>query len=116
VYFYFFSFFFIGYPMNIYVGNIAHASTEDGLKQLFEQFGSVATVRIIMDRMTGKPRGFAFVEMANDTEATHAIESLNGTDFDGRTLRVNQAQPQAERSPRPFSPRGGDRGGSRGRF
>lgn len=101
--------------MNIYVGNIAHASTEAGLKQLFEQYGSVVSVRFIMDKITGKPRGFAFVEMANDAEATNAIETLNGSEFDGRPLRVNQAQPPAERSPRPFAPRsGGDRGGDRG--
>lgn len=108
--------------MNIYVGNIAHASTEEGLKQLFEQFGSVASARIILDRMTGKSRGFAFIEMPNDSEGTNAIESLNETEFDGRTIRVTAAQPKPERSSRPFAPRGGGRneggynGGGRGRF
>lgn len=99
--------------MNIYVGNIAHSSTESGLKQLFEQFGSVTSARIILDRFTGKSRGFAFVEMPNDSEATHAIESLNGSEFDGRALRVTQSQPQTDRPSRSFSPRGGgDRGGN----
>lgn len=110
--------------MNIYVGNIAHASTEEGLRQLFEQFGQVANVRIMMDRMTGKPRGFAFVEMANEEEAQQAIASLNETQFDGRTIRVSKANPPAERGSRPprsfnnrggFDRGGGDRGG-RGRF
>lgn len=105
--------------MNIYVGNIAHASTEEGLRQLFEQYGQVANVRIMIDRMTGKPRGFAFVEMASDEEAQAAIDALNETQFDGRTIRVSKANPPAERGSRPsrpFSPRGGgyDRGGDRG--
>jgi RNA recognition motif-containing protein len=94
--------------MNIYVGNIAHASTEESLKQLFEQFGAVVSAHIITDKFTGNSRGFGFVQMANDSEAAQAIESLNGKELDGRPLRVNQAQPQAERAPR-----SGDRGGSR---
>jgi len=113
--------------MNIYVGNISHSSTEEGLQQLFEQFGHVVSVRVMKDKFTGKSRGFAFVEMA-DADANQAIEALNGTEFDGRTLRVNQANAPAERSARPsrpFSPRGDrggydrggfDRGGGRGRF
>jgi RNA recognition motif-containing protein len=104
--------------MNIYVGNVAHASTEEGLKQLFEQYGHVVSVRIMKDKFTGASRGFAFVEMANEDEAMQAIEALNETAFDGRTLRISKANPPAERSSRPsrpFTPRG-DRGGDRGGF
>jgi len=112
--------------MNIYVGNIAHASTEEGLKQLFEQYGSVVSVRVMQDKFTGKSRGFAFVEMADPEEGTNAIASLNGTEFDGRTLRVSQAHTAEERQSRPGgggrpftrggSRGGGDRGGDRGGF
>jgi RNA recognition motif-containing protein len=105
--------FFLGYPMNIYVGNLAFGTTEERLKQLFEQFGAVASARIIMDKITGNSRGFAFIEMANDDEANQAIEGLNGTDLDGRALRVTKAEPRADRPTRSFAPRGGDRGGRR---
>jgi RNA recognition motif-containing protein len=103
--------------MNIYVGNISHSSTEDGLKQLFEQYGSVASVKIIKDKFTGSSRGFAFVEMPVADEAKQAIEGINGVEFDGRTLRINEARPveargSDNRGPRPqrpggFAPRGG---------
>ena len=92
--------------MNIYVGNLSHSSTEDGLRQLFEQFGEVSTVKIIKDKFTGSSRGFAFVEMPIADEAKQAIENTNGVDLDGRNLRVNEA--------RPVEARGGDRGDSRG--
>ena len=97
--------------MNIYVGNISHSSTEDGLKQLFGQFGTVTSARIMTDRFTGKSRGFAFVDMANQDEAQQAIDNLNGTEFDGRTIRVSQAMERTERPNRPFNRGGGDRGG-----
>ena len=102
--------------MNIYVGNLAFGTTEDGLKQLFEQFGSVVSARIIMDKITGNSRGFACIEMANDEETNQAIEGLNGADLDGRALRVTKAEPRADRPARSFAPRGGDRGdrGDRG--
>jgi len=87
--------------MNIYVGNIAQASTSEGLKQLFEQYGPVTQVRIMMDRLTGRPRGFAFVEMADENEGTKAVEALNGTAFDGNALRVSKANPPTERTSRP---------------
>jgi RNA recognition motif-containing protein len=102
--------------MNIYVGNLSHSSTEQGLKELFEQYGSVTTVKIIKDKFTGSSRGFAFVEMPVTDEAKQAIESVNGVEFDGRTLRVNESRPmearQDSRGPRPqrpggFAPRGG---------
>lgn len=86
--------------MNIYIGNISHSSTEEGLKQLFEQFGSVSSAKIIKDKFTGNSRGFAFVEMADAEEAKRAIENLNGVEFDGRTIRVNEARPQEGRDSR----------------
>lgn len=102
--------------MNIYVGNLPHATTEETVRRIFEAFGTVANVRIIKDRMTGRSRGFAFVEMSADDEAKNAIESLNGTDVEGRQVVVSEARPPA---PRPAGGRGGfgsDRGdrGDRG--
>jgi cold-inducible RNA-binding protein len=94
--------------MNIYIGNISHSSTEEGLKQLFEQFGSVSSAKIIKDKFTDNSRGFAFVEMADAEEAKRAIENLNGVEFDGRTIRVNEARPVEQRDSR-----GGHTGGPR---
>ena len=99
--------------MNIYVGNLAFSTTEDRLKQLFEQFGGVVSARIIMDKITGNSRGFAFIEMESDDEANKAIAGLNGTELDGRALRVTKAEPKTDRPTRSFAPRG-DRGGDRG--
>ena len=78
--------------MNIYVGNLAFSTTEADLKEAFERFGRVDTVSIIMDRHTNQSRGFGFVEMADSGEAKAAIEGLNGTDMQGRSLRVNEAR------------------------
>ena len=93
--------------MNIYVGNMPFSMTEDDLRTLFEGYGSVERVSVITDRETGRPRGFAFVEMTNDAEGEAAIEALNGNDSDGRTLTVNKARPREDRG-------GGGGGGSRG--
>ncbi len=84
--------------MNIYVGNMAYSISESQLRETFEEFGSVDTVNIITDRDSGRPKGFAFVEMKDDGQARAAIEALNGTDLEGRNLSVNEAKP---RSPRP---------------
>lgn len=84
--------------MNIFVGNLNFRSTEQTLQGLFEPYGEVTSVRIITDRETGRSRGFGFVEMANDEEARAAIAALDGQDFDGRPLNVNEARP---REPRP---------------
>ncbi|KIX12495.1 RNA recognition motif domain-containing protein [Dethiosulfatarculus sandiegensis] len=84
---------------SIYVGNLSYSSTEDELRELFEQFGEVHSARVISDRETGKSRGFGFVEMAS-VDAELAIESVNGTVFAGRTLRVNEARPREPRPPR----------------
>lgn len=78
---------------SIYVGNLPFSATEDEIRVLFEAHGSVHSVKIINDRETGRPRGFAFVEM-DASAAKTAIDSLNGTDLGGRTLRINEAQPR----------------------
>ncbi len=82
--------------MKIYVGNMSFDSNEAEVRKAFEAHGKVETVTIINDRDTGRPKGFGFVEMSNDTEAKAAIEALNGKDFMGRTLNVNEARPRAE--------------------
>ncbi len=83
---------------NLFVGNLPFSTTEDALRGHFTQFGEVQQVRIMTDRDTGKPRGFAFVQMANDEEATRAVAALNGKDFEGRSLTVNEARPKPERA------------------
>jgi cold-inducible RNA-binding protein len=90
----------------LYVGNLSYGTTEMGLRELFEQSGPVAEVKVVLDRDTGRPRGFAFVEMTTDEGAEQAISQLNGRDLDGRALKVNVAE---ERS----SGGGGRRGNSR---
>ena len=90
----------------IYVGNLSFSCTEDSLRDLFTPYGEVESVAIITDRDTGRSRGFGFVEMADKGEATAAIEALNGTEHDGRTLTVNEARPRRE---------GGGGGGGGGR-
>ena len=80
--------------MKLYVGNIAYSTTEQSLRDAFSQFGAVEDVAVIMDRESGRPRGFAFVTMKNDGEAKNAVEQLNGTQLDGRTIAVNEAKPK----------------------
>ena len=82
---------------NIFVGNLSFTSTEDSVRSIFEGYGTVDRVSIITDRETGKSRGFAFVEMPNDEEANTAVNALNGADFGGRKLNVNEARPREER-------------------
>jgi len=91
--------------MQIYVGNISYAVSEQSLGDLFAQYGEVDAVKIITDRETGRAKGFGFVTMNNDTEAQNSIEELNGQDFDGRALRVNEAKPREERPRRNFNNR-----------
>lgn len=86
--------------MNIYVGNLPYNLTEDELKAAFSQFGEVSSVNIIMDRMSGQSKGFGFVEMPDNSEADEAIKALNESALNGRNIRVNQARPRGERSPR----------------
>jgi cold-inducible RNA-binding protein len=83
---------------NIFVGNLSFGATEDTVRALFEAHGTVDRVSIVTDRDSGQPRGFGFVEMANDAEGDKAIAAINGKDLDGRTLNVNEARPKAERS------------------
>lgn len=78
--------------MNIYVGNLNYAVTEDELRNLFQEYGTVSSARVIFDRMTQRSKGFAFVDMPDDGEAQNAIDSLNGTEFMGRSMKVNQAR------------------------
>jgi len=82
---------------SIYVGNLSHTATEEDLRQAFSQFGAVATVNIIKDRETGRPRGFAFIEMANGSEAASAIKELNLREISGRSITVNEARPRTDR-------------------
>jgi RNA recognition motif-containing protein len=82
--------------MNIYVGNLAREITEDELRAAFEAFGKVSSVSLLKDRLTGEPRGFAFVEMPNQAEGQAALTGLNGTSLKGRTLRVDEARPRTE--------------------
>lgn len=98
--------------MNIYVGNINRSTSEEKLQNTFSTFGEVTTVKIIKDKYTGAVKGFAFVEMPNDAEATAAINALNGQELDGRTLTVNQARPQENRPAR--RPYGSNNGSSFG--
>ena len=85
---------FLGVPLKtLYVGNLVYAVTRDELKELFSQFGEVSSVKLINDRESGKPKGFGFVEM-EDNEALAAIEKFNGSEYGGRTLKVNEANPK----------------------
>src|SRR5215472_15432472 len=93
---------------NIYVGNLVWDATADDLLALFQEHGAVSRAQVITDRETGRSRGFGFVEMDNDGEAQKAIEALNGADYRGRPLTVNEARPREERSG------GGHRGGGFG--
>jgi RNA recognition motif-containing protein len=79
---------------NLYVGNLPYSAREEDLRELFAAYGEVVTAKVIMDRDTGRPRGFGFVEMSNAEEAQKAIENLDGRDFMGRNLKVNVAQPR----------------------
>lgn len=95
--------------MKLFVGNLSFDTTENDLQDLFEQHGQVTDVALINDKMTGRSRGFAFVTMSDDAHATAATSALNGTDFQGRALTVNEARAREER-PRDG---GGQRGGGR---
>ncbi|BAB76382.1 RNA recognition motif domain-containing protein [Anabaena sp. FACHB-709] len=95
--------------MSIYIGNLSYQVTEEDLKLAFAEYGKVSRVQLPTDRETGRPRGFAFVEMETEAQETAAIEALDGAEWMGRDLKVNKAKPREERS---SSPRGG--GGSWG--
>ena len=83
--------------MSIYVGNLSYDVTEDDLTQVFAEYGSVKRVQLPTDRETGRPRGFAFVEMQSEDEESSAIQALDGAEWMGRTMKVNKARPREER-------------------
>jgi RNA recognition motif-containing protein len=93
--------------MNIYVGNLSFEATDDDLRQAFEAYGKVESAQVIRDKVSGRSRGFGFVEMPEKAEALAAIEGLNDTELQGRNLRVNEARPREDRGG------GGRRGGRR---
>ena len=93
----------------LYVGNLSYSTTDASLKDAFAQFGMVSEANVIMDRMTGRSKGFGFVKFENDAEADAAIAGMNGKDVEGRQLTVNEARPMEPRTDR--APRGGNSGG-----
>jgi cold-inducible RNA-binding protein len=99
--------------VKLYVGNLPYNTSEEDLKELFGAYGAVASVNLINDRETGRSKGFGFVEFDSDDEAKAAIEALNGKDFGGRALVVNEARPKTER---PGGYNGGGQGGGDGGF
>ncbi len=104
----------------LYVGNLSYGTTDETLRAAFEPCGTVESATVIQDRMSGRSKGFGFVEMSSDEEADAAIEKWNGQELDGRKIVVNEARPMEERPPRRpgggggFGGGGGGRGGSRG--
>lgn len=105
----------------LYVGNLPYSATEEGLQSHFSQVGAVESAKVVMDRDSGRSKGFGFVEMQNDDDANAAIEQFNGKDFMGRNIVVNEARPQEPRTGGGGGGRGGfggggGRGGGRGGF
>jgi RNA recognition motif-containing protein len=99
--------------MSIYVGNLAYSISQEDLTQTFSEYGTVKRIQIPTDRETGRPRGFAFVEMSSDEEENAAIEALDGAEWMGRDLKVNKARPREERGGGGYGRNGGGRGGDR---
>jgi len=95
--------------MNIYIGNLSYEATEEDLKQVFEAFGEIESVKIIKDKYTNRSKGFGFIEMPDNADAQSAINDLNDTELKGRTLKVNEARPRSESR----GGRGGSQGGGR---
>tara|TARA_R110002096_G_scaffold324349_6_gene518439 strand:+ start:2092 stop:2376 length:285 start_codon:yes stop_codon:yes gene_type:complete len=83
--------------MNIYVGNLSYDVSDDNLREVFEAYGEVSSAKVITDKYSGRSKGFGFVEMADDAQATAAVEQLDGAELDGRPVRVNEARPREER-------------------
>lgn len=86
----------------LYIGNLSYDTKDESLKEAFSAFGAVESATVIMDKMSGRSKGFGFVEMSNDDEAAKAIEGMNGKDLDGREIRVSEARPMESRPPRRF--------------
>lgn len=100
--------------MNIYVANIPWKATEEELKGLFAEYGEVSSAKIVIDKFTQRSRGFGFIEMKDDSAGSKAINELNGADFMGKNLVVNEARPKTEGGPRSGGGGGGNRGGGGG--
>jgi RNA recognition motif-containing protein len=103
----------------LYIGGLSYSTTDDTLRDGFAQAGEVVSATVMKDKFTGRSRGFGFVEMADEEAMNRAIEMFDGKDFDGRTIKVNEAKPLEDRPARaPFKPRfgGGDHGGHGGGF
>jgi cold-inducible RNA-binding protein len=88
------------YVKNIFVGNLSFGASEDAVRSLFEEYGTVGRVNLVTDRDTGRAKGFGFVEMSNDGEGDKAIAALNGRELDGRALNINEARPREDRNGR----------------
>lgn len=93
--------------MKLYIGNLPYSTSEEDLKEMFSKYTSLVSAQVIMDRATGHSKGFGFVELSSDDEGTAAIEELNESEFDGRSVIVNEARPQEKRERRPFNNRRG---------
>jgi len=104
----------VGQRVNIFVGNLTYGATDADLRKAFEAYGTVSSASVIVDKFTGKSRGFGFVEMPDAAEAKAAIEALNDQDLDGRPIRVNEAKPREDRPPRREGGFGGRDRGDRG--
>jgi len=100
--------------MNIYVGNLPYSVVEEDLREIFEEYGEVSAVKIINDKLTGRSKGFGFVEMDDDDEAKKAIEELNNADLSGRNIKVNESRPRSNDSRGGGNRRGGGGGFNRG--
>jgi RNA recognition motif-containing protein len=101
--------------MTVYVGNLSYSATEDDLTEVFKEYGAIKRIQVPVDRETGRMRGFAFVEMAEEAHEDAAIEDLDGAEWMGRTLKVNKARPRTERKPSGGGG-GGWGGGGGGRY
>lgn len=102
--------------MNIYVSNLNFSTKDESLQDLFAEYGEVSSANIITDRETGRSRGFGFVEMPNDSEGQKAIDTLNGTEFEGNVLKIDVARPKVDRGDRGGYNRGGGGGYNRNRY
>ena len=96
---------------NLFIGSLAYATTDDGLKAFFEEVGEVASARVVMDRETNRSKGFGFVQFTDEANNQKAVDQLNGKELDGRTINVDIARPKEDRPRRDF---GGNNGGNNG--
>jgi RNA recognition motif-containing protein len=98
---------------NLFVAGLPYSMADDELRNLFADFGTVSSAKVVMDRETGRSKGFGFVEMSTDDESKAAMQALNGKELDGRNLTVNEARPREDRPQRSFNDRGNRGGGDR---